>query len=117
MDTDIATIPLTCTLDGFAAEADPEDGLAIDSIEPGVSVIARTRHSTYRLVVLDVARCTVLVQGGNQFPNPMPAVLQGSTAGGNIVKTGWIGVGLHMELWVGRRRIVTSPVTSITLEF
>jgi hypothetical protein len=49
------------------------------------------------------------------FPTPTEARLEGAIAGGSLVKTGWIGVGLLVELRVGLRRIITSPVRSVTL--
>ena len=58
----------------------------------------------------------VLVEGGDRFPEATPVVLQGSSAGGNLVRIGWIGVGLRMELSVGPRRIITSRVSSVTIE-
>ena len=75
-----------------------------------------TRNSQYRLIVLDAGRYDVTVQGGALFPEATPAHLQGASAGGSLVRTGWIEVGLREELRVGPRRIITSPVRSITIE-
>lgn len=68
--------------------------------------------SRYRLVVLDGADHRVLSAGG-VFPHAVSAVLQGASNGGGLVKIGWIGVGLRMELIAEGKRIVTSPVRSI----
>ena len=111
-----ALIPRRCTLSGFALEAGCSDGIAIPSLAPGTTLIVQTRHSQYRLIVLDGERHGVLVQGGAFFPEATAAHLQGASASGSLVRTGWIGVGLRLELCVGSRRIITSPVRSVTIE-
>jgi hypothetical protein len=116
MDSELIAGLRNHSLASFVLEAGCEDGIAIESVDPGATLIVQTTHSEYRLVVSNSARRAVLVRGGNLFTDATPAVLQGATAGGNLVKTGWIGVGLHMELWVGRRRIITSRVRSVTVE-
>jgi hypothetical protein len=116
MDIDRSAVPEPWTLAGFALEAGCEDGVELESVEPGVVVIVRTARSEYRLLVVNKTRRIVLVEGGTRFPEAAIAVLQGSTAGGNLLKVGWIGVGLRMELGVGTRRIITSPVRSVTFE-
>jgi len=102
------------TLDGFALESGVEDGLAVGSLEPGTVLTVHTRHSRYRLVVLGGAR--VVVSGGSMIPDGSEARLQGATLGGSAVKVGWIGLGLQLELLVGRQRITTSRVQSIDIE-
>jgi len=42
------------------------------------------------------------------------AHLNGSSAGGSLLKVAWIGVGLCMEISARGQRIVTSPVRAIT---
>lgn len=111
-----ALVPRHCTLSGFALEPGCSEGIAIQSLAPGTTLIVQTRNSQYRLIVLNGERHGVLVQGGALLPEATLAHLQGASAGGSVVKTGWIGVGLCMELSVGPQRIITSPVRSITIE-
>jgi hypothetical protein len=99
---------------GFPLDGVWHEGVSIESLEAGTSLTVRTRHSEYRLTVVDGARREVLVQGGLLFPASTPVRLEGSTAGGSGLKIGWIGIGLGMEISVGRRMISTSPVQSIT---
>lgn len=113
MDNQAIAVPQSRTLPGFAFERGCDDGLAIESLEPGTMLIVQTENSEYRMVVLD--RDRVLVDGGAVFPKPIAAVVQGASAGGSLVKAGWIGVGLRMELFVEPNWIVTSPVRSIVL--
>ena len=42
--------------------------------------------------------------------------LQGATLGGSVIKSGWIGMGLRLELAVGSKRITTSPVKFLAIE-
>jgi hypothetical protein len=39
-----------------------------------------------------------------------------ATATGGVVKTGWIGVGLRLEMRLGSDRLTTSPVEHITID-
>jgi hypothetical protein len=109
---DSLTIPQRQSLAGFVGAADGDQGISIDEIETGATVVVRTSHSVYRLVVLSGTERTVLVSGG-AFPEETPVVLQGATTGGNLVRTGWVGVGLRLELTDGKRRVITSRVVSI----
>jgi hypothetical protein len=112
----VTSVPRCRTLAGFALEAGCEEGIAIESLEPGTTLTVRTVNSQYRLIVIDGARHRVLVEGGDRFPEATPVVLQGSSADGSLVKTGWIGVGLRVELRVGPRRILTSRVRSVAID-
>jgi hypothetical protein len=109
---DVLTIPQRQTLSGFVGAADGDEGISIDEIETGATVVVRTCHSTYQLVVLNGTERTALVSGG-AFSEETPVVLQGATTGGNLVRTGWIGVGMRLELTAGKRRVITSRVRSI----
>ena len=102
-------------LRAFAVEPGRFDGVSVRSLEPETVLIVQTQRSRYRLVVLDGAQ-HVLVSGGSLFPSPEEAYVVGATAGGSSVKTGWIGIGLRLELRLGRRRVTTSPVESIAIE-
>jgi hypothetical protein len=89
--------------------------VSVRSLEPGTVLIVQTQRSRYRLVVVDEAQ-HVLVSGGSLFPSPEEGYVVGATAGGSSVKTGWIGIGLRLELRLGQRRVTTSPVESIAIE-
>lgn len=110
------SIPSRRTLDGFALQPGCTEGIAIESLEAGTVLTVHTRHSRYRVVVLDGARQCALVTGGSVFPERTVVRIEGATAGGSALKIGWIGVGLRLELSMGRRRITTSRVCSITID-
>ena len=90
------------------------EGVALDRLEPLTTLIVRTRNSLYRLIVATDG--DVLVQGGSFFPEPTPARLDGASAGGSLLRRGWIGVGLLMEFRASGQRIITSRVLAITTE-
>ena len=100
------------TLDGFAM-ATNGPGVALRQLEPLTELMVETRNTRYRIVVSHEA--DILIQGGTFFPDPTPAHVEGASLGGNLLKVGWIGVGLRMEIVADGRRIVTTAVRSIVL--
>lgn len=111
---DAAAVPATGTLEHLALQFTDDDGVMLRDLRPGTVVSVETRHSTYRIVVLDGREQRVLVSGG-PFEVGTEVRADGATAGGSMLKSGWIGVGLRLELAHGHRRIVTSRVRSITI--
>jgi hypothetical protein len=109
-----AILPVT-TLDGFLPAG--VNGIDVRELRRGTIVDIHTRHSTYRCVVLDGPRRIVLVQGGTRFDSQAVARIDGSTAGGSLMKVAWIGLGLHLEMSAGPHRTVTSAVQSIEIHF
>lgn len=103
------------TLEGFAIRAAGVEGVAIESLEPGTTLIVKTRNSQYRIVIL-FDPCLVLVKGGTMFPEATVVRLQGATAGGSAIKMGWILVGFQIEMWLGFARVRSSRVCSISIE-
>jgi hypothetical protein len=102
-------------LDYFTSESSKRQGIAIDALDAGVMLVVRTRHSSYRLVVVDGPQHLVCVHGG-VFAEPTTLRLCGATAGGSAVKVGWILIGMRMEFSVGTRRITSSNVHSVRVE-
>lgn len=98
------------TLDGFAA-ATSGPGVSLRLLEPLTELTVQTRNTCYRIVVSHEA--DIVIQGGAFFPDPTRAHVEGSSVGGNLLKIGWIGVGLRMEIVAEGRRIVTTAVRSI----
>jgi hypothetical protein len=98
------------TLDGFAV-ATSGPGIALRQLEPLTELLVQTRNTAYRIVVSRDA--DIVIQGGTFFPDPTRAHVEGSSLGGNLLKVGWIGVGLRMEIVADGRRIVTTAVRSI----
>ncbi len=98
------------TLDTFAA-ATSGPGVLLRHLEPLTELVVQTRNTRYRIVVdRDTA---IVIQGGAFFPSPTRAHVEGASLGGNLLKVGWIGVGLRLEVVADGRRIVTTPVLAI----
>ncbi len=90
------------------------EGVHLHQLPPLTTLLVWTRNSLYRIVVTEGSN--VYVQGGTFFPDPTSAHLDGASLGGRLLKAGWIGVGLLMEIRAGGTHIVTSPVRAITAE-
>lgn len=102
------------TLDDVADEIAATEGVNLADLEPLTTLVVRTCHSLYRIIVW--RDTTVLVQGGRHFPDTVFGRINGSSLRGSPLKLGWIGVGLRMEICADGRLIVTSPVQEITTE-
>lgn len=113
-DTSADLVPRAATLDGFAEACAAADGVHLRDLDPLTTLLVRTYNSCYRIVIAQ--QSAVFVQGGRFFPEMTDARLEGSTFGGSMIKMGWIGIGLHMEIWADGQRIVTSPVRSVDRE-
>jgi hypothetical protein len=114
--TNVHSIPRHCSLDGFAEISGSLDGVSLRVLRPRDTIHARTRNSDYRIVLVDPEQGKVTVQGGRFFNEPVAAVVSGSTLGGCMLKLGWLGLGLRIEICADGQRIVTSPVQSFFIE-
>jgi hypothetical protein len=101
-----------------AVEAEGPELAGIDwrSLPAGTTLLVDTLNSRYRLVKLDSNAHDALVQGGASLQDGTEARIEGSTAGGSLIKSGWILKGRLLELSIGDRSLVTSPVRSIRVE-
>jgi len=111
---DATLIRREATLDGFVNDLADAPGIALREVEPLTTIVVRTHNSCYRILITHDT--TAIVRGGAFFPEPTPARIDGCGFGGTLLKVGWIGVGLRMEIFSNDRRIVTSPVRDVTLE-
>jgi hypothetical protein len=116
MPADVHLVASARTLDGFAFQLRDAGGLDVRELAEGSTVVVRTRHSRYHLVVVEPDTGRVLISGGDRFPAPTEAQLVGATGGGSMLKPGWIGVGLRMELRHRNQLITTSRVNTVAVE-
>jgi hypothetical protein len=89
------------------------DGIAVESLQAGTVLTVCTAHSRYRITIVDGAAGLALIRGGSKFSEDTPARIAGSTAGGSVLKQGWIGVGFRLEISFDHHRILTSSVRSV----
>lgn len=108
-------LPAVATLDGFTATVSAAEGVTLSECEPMSALLIRTCNTQYRLV-LTTPGGSILVQGGAFFPELTAGRLEGSSCGGSLLRIGFIGIGLRMEIFANGQRIVTSPVRTITPE-
>lgn len=108
-------LPNHRTLEGFSTESNGRTGLAIQTVDDGTTITVKTRHSRYRLVVLDRRQHLVCAEGGI-FTEPTVVRISGATFGGSTMKVGWILEGLRIEFGIGSKQIVSSPVQSVVVE-
>jgi hypothetical protein len=99
------------TLDGFVAAATGL-GVALGSVQPLTALVVETRNTRYHIIVRDSDE--IVIQGGSFFPDPTPAHFEGASLGSSLLRLGWIGLGLRMEIRANGQRIVTTPVRTIT---
>lgn len=114
-------VPGFSLLDGFTQMTAASDGVGLHELAPHDEVYFRTLNSEYRLIVLEPALGRVRVRGGEIFVEPTDAFLRGSTCGGSMIRVGWIGVGLQLELVYQpmhghSQNVVTSPVELLFIE-
>ena len=90
-------------------------GIDVRSLPPGTEIEVDTHNSRYRFVMLDGSGSTALVQGGPYFQEETNVRINGSLLEGSLLKSGWIGLGMRVEILAGSQRVATSRVRSITI--
>jgi hypothetical protein len=101
-------------LDGFTKIADEASGVDVRALDPLVSVLVRTKNSTYHINKLDGT--AAIVQGGRFFQTPTAVHACGATMGGSCIKLGWIGVGFCLEFIADGQRVITTRVRAIGIQ-
>jgi hypothetical protein len=109
-------IPRYCDLDGVIEISPLLEGVSLTTLEACDTIHVRTRNSDYEIFLLDPKSGRALARGGECFAEPVEATVSGSSFGGCMLKAGWLGVGLRMEIYANGQRTVTSPVRSLRVE-
>ena len=103
-------------LDAFVQEPGCSYGIDFTALEVGAVVHVHTTYSCYDLSVVDPEEKRARVTGGRLFPESTEVRIEGATAGGSAIKSGWIGIGLRLEMASSEQRVTTSMVQSLTLD-
>lgn len=92
-------------------------GIDVHSLKPGVTILAITKNNLYKIVKEEGDKYDVLVQGGKLFPCNKKVKFTGSTFGGSMLKIGWIGKGMFMEMYSieDKKSYVTTAVSAAKL--
>ena len=104
------------SLDHCVNNSSEDQGIHISRLAPFQGVQIQTQNNPYSLFVLEPSEGKVLVRGGQYFPDFKEAYLCGSTWGGSILRLGWIGLGMCLEIYVDGMRIVTTPLKALSVE-
>jgi hypothetical protein len=110
------TIPRYCDLDGVVEISPLLEGVTLMALKACDTIHVRTRNSDYEIFMLEPRSGRALVRGGEYFTEPVEGTVNGSTFGGCMLKMGWLGVGLRMEIYANGQRTITSPVKSLRVE-
>ncbi len=105
---------MTMTLDEAVGLAGATRGLHLSDVAERATVEVRTHNNTYRIM-----NCTggkALISGHPEFcPEPVAVSIHGSTWGGCMLKTGFIGLGMRLEYSHPiHASITTSPIVAIS---
>lgn len=90
-------------------------GIELATLATFDTILVRTLNSEYRIFMLDPETGKALLEGG-KITEPLEVTVLGSSFGGSILRTGWIGVGVRIEALAKESYIRTSPVQSISVE-
>jgi hypothetical protein len=122
-----AAIPMTLTLQLFAPhpnlsdtvnrhiiQSEIEGGVFLADLPPATVLEIQTQHHHYLAVTL--SENSVLISGHPEYcPEPVLVAIAGSTWGGSILKSGFVGRGMHLEFFhpAYRAPITTSRIKEI----
>jgi len=92
------------------------DEVVLEQLTPFDTILLRTQNSEYRILLLEPKTGRALVEGGDYLGEPSEALVRGSAVLGSEFKPGSISVGCQLEMWVDKRVIITSPITSVHIK-
>lgn len=93
-------------------------GIDTRQLEPGDTVVMRTRNTSYTLRLVNPGRSAGTgTSDGKHITSESDVHLLGATLSGRgtMVKLGWILLGFRMVLLVPGRELVTTPVQFLTV--
>ena len=94
-------------------QSEVEGGVYLRDLRPGAVLAIQTQNRFYTLVSLGEENA--LISGHPEFcPDPVEVRIQGSTWGGSMLKTRFVGRGMHLEFeHPVYRTVITSPIVDI----
>lgn len=88
-------------------------GVELATLSAFDTIVVETVTSQYQIFVLDPKTGRALLQGGQQFDEPVEGWVIGSSDAGAVVRTGWIEVGMNLQAWVDDKYVRTSAVQAL----
>jgi hypothetical protein len=94
-------------------QSEIDGGVHLTDLPPGSVLSIQTLNRVYRMVVLGDE--TVLISGHSEYcPDPAEVRVHGSTWGGSMLKSKYVGRGMHLEFeHPVHRTILTSRIVDI----
>lgn len=90
-------------------QSEKDGGIFLKDVPNNHIIEAHTQNSVYTIAVIDKEKSKVAIQGNNKhLIQPEVCYLRGSTFGGSMIKVGWIGVGMRLEVNLAASRIITT---------
>jgi hypothetical protein len=99
-----------------AHEVSSSGDVTIESLQPFDTILLQTYNSDYRILLLDPKTGRALVEGGDYIVEPTEALVCGSAVVGDEFKPGTISVGCRLEVCIGERVLLTSPVKTVCVK-
>jgi len=93
-------------------QSEVNGGLFLTDVAIGETVSAKTRNTLY--TINKTGENDYLISGSKKYcPQPTDCKIAGSTWGGSMLKIGFIGIGMHLEMYLGQKGILTSMIESV----
>jgi hypothetical protein len=105
---------LSDEVNGNIVQSEIEGGVFLEGLPPDTVLQIRTQNHFYTALLL--GDNAVLISGHPQYcPQPVQVTIAGSTWGGSMLKSRYIGRGMHLEFHhpAYKTPIVTSPIQDI----
>jgi hypothetical protein len=107
---------LSDQINGNIIQSEIEGGLDLRQLPPDSTIEVETRNRAYLIVML--RDCHAMISGHPEFcPEPVLVRIHGSNWGGSMIKSAYLGRGMHLEFRHPKYEglIVTSAIQDIRL--
>jgi hypothetical protein len=100
---------LDSTVNRRIIQSEIEGGVNLGDVAPGTVLEVRTENRAYTIRYQGLGQA--LISGHPLFcPEPTPVTIHGSTWGGSMIKTGYIGRGMRLEFAAASSQPITTSV-------
>ena len=103
---------LSDDINAAIAKSERDGGIWTKDVPPGHTVLVQTHNTLYALTNHGDRW---IGQGGQRLPEGTVVHVNGSTFGGSIIKVGFIGIGMYLELLVHGHTFTTSAIESVEI--
>lgn len=107
-----------CNVDELIAQGDAAPGVDVRQLQPGDTLVMRTRNTSYTLRLENPGRCVGRgTSDGKHVTDASSMSMLGATLSGRgtLVKVGWILLGFRMVLLIPGRELLTTPVEFLSI--